>query len=238
MDLNTINEEWFQEQLGAAEIDMPELVLVFIEMANAERGNEADGWAQTLFQKFSESGDAVQALLALEWLAIRGAVTDVKTAVEKLLSNDRNALKMIEPAGFSDKKVTLEECFKRLTHLRALKVGMLCYNATWGFGIVEHIDYFYQQLEVDFERKGEHEMAFSYASHALEALAEDHILAIKHNNPAELERMIKEEPAEVVRITLRSYGGMPVTRLQETLTPSVLPDAKWKKFWEGTYEVA
>jgi transcription elongation GreA/GreB family factor len=233
MDLNTINEEWFQEQLGAAEIDMPELVLVFTEMAKADRGEEADGWAQTLFQKFSENEDVDQALLALEWLATRGALSDVQGALKKLLSKDRNALKLIEPSGFSDKKVALAECFKRLTHLRALKVGMLCYNATWGFGIVEHIDYFYQQLEVDFERKGEHEMAFSYAAHALEALAEDHILAIKHNNPTELERMIKEEPAEVVRITLRSYGGMPITRLQETLTPSVLPDAAWKKFWEG-----
>ena len=29
---------------------------------------------------------------------------------------------------------------------------MLCYNATWGFGVVEHIDYFYQQLEIDFEQ--------------------------------------------------------------------------------------
>lgn len=231
MDLNTVNEEWFLGQLEAAEIDVAELVLVFAEMANAERGDEADGWAQTLFQKFSEADDIDNALLVLEWLGGRGSLTDVKGSVEKLLSKDRNALKMIEPAGFGG-KVPVAECFKRLCHLRSLKTGMLCYNATWGFGVVEHIDYFYQQLEVDFERKGEHEMAFSYAAHALESLRDEHILAIKHNNPTELERMIKEEPAEVVRITLRSYGGMPVARLQEALTPSVLPEAGWKKFWE------
>jgi len=230
MDLDAINEEWFTGKLAESEMDSSELVLTFTEMAKAERGNEAAEWAQTLFQKFAEADDIDRALEILAWLAQNGSLGDAKGAVKKLLSKDRNALKMIEPAGF-DGRLPVAECFKRLAYLRALKIGMLCYNATWGFGIVEHIDYFYQQLEIDFERKGEHEMAFSYAAEALEALTDEHILAIKHNNPAELERLIKKEPAEVVRATLRSYGAMSVTRLQETLTPSVFPEAGWKKFW-------
>ncbi|MEN7973190.1 MAG: GreA/GreB family elongation factor [Verrucomicrobiota bacterium] len=231
MDLNAINEEWFLGQLEAAELNVAELVSVFTEMEEAERGEEAGGWAQTLFQKCAEAGDIEQALLVLEWLAaVRGLVDDVKGAAEKLLSHDQNAVKMIVPAGFGG-KVPVAECFRRLRHLRSLKTGMLCYNSTWGFGVIEDIDYFYQNIEVDFERKGEHEMAFSYAAEALEILTEDHILAINHNQPEELARLIKEEPAEVVRITLRSYGPMSVTRLQETLSPSIIPDAAWKKFW-------
>ena len=230
MDLDAINEEWFTGKLAEGEIDSTELVLTFTEMAQAERGNEAAEWAQTLFQTLAENDDIDHALAVLAWLSKNGSLDDAKGAVEKLLSKDRNALKMVEPAGFGG-PLPMAECFKRLAYLRALKVGMLCYNPTWGFGIVEHIDYFYQQLEVDFERKGEHEMAFSYAAEALEALTDDHILAIKHNNPAELERLIKKEPAEVARITLRSYGAMSVTRLQEILTPSVFPEAGWKKFW-------
>ncbi|MEN8253911.1 MAG: GreA/GreB family elongation factor [Verrucomicrobiota bacterium] len=231
MDLNEINEEWFLGQLEAAEMDAAGLVSVFTEMDKADRGEEADGWAQMLFQKCAEANDIDRAMLVLEWLAtVRKSVEDVKSSVEKLLSRDQNALKMVEPAGFGG-RMPEAECFKRLRHLRSLKIGMLCYNSTWGFGIVEHIDYFYRNIEIDFERKGEHEMAFSYAVEALEALAEDHILAIKHSQPAELERLIKEDPAEVVRITLRSYGPMSVTRLQETLEPSIIPDNGWKKFW-------
>ena len=230
MDLNAINEEWFLGQIEPAEVDVPGLVSVFTEMAKADRGAEADGWAGTLFQQLAEKDDIDQALLVLEWLAVvRKSLGDVKGSVEKLLSKDRNALKMIEPAGFGE--MTAAKSFKRLFHLRALKTGMLCYNATWGFGIVEHIDYFYQQLEIDFARKGEHEMAFSYAAEALEVLDDKHILAIKHNQPEEIERMIKEEQAEVVRITLRSYGPMPIARLQETLSPSIVSEAGWKKFW-------
>jgi transcription elongation GreA/GreB family factor/tetratricopeptide (TPR) repeat protein len=232
MDLNAINEEWFLGQLEATEIDVPELVLVLTKLARAERADEADAWGQLLFQKFAENDEIDQALLVLEWLAtVRGSLGDGKSAVEKLLSKDRNALKMIEPAGFGG-TIPVAECFRRLRHLRALKVGMLCHNATWGFGVIEHIDNFYQQLEIDFENKGDHEMAFSYAAEALEILDDDHLLAIKHNHPAELERMIKEEPAEVVRATLRSYGNMPVVRLQETLSPAIIPEAGWKKFWD------
>jgi len=230
MDLEGINEEWFTNKLAETETDGSELLAVFTEMVQADRSSEATEWAQILFQKFTENNQIDAAITTLAWLAECGALDDAEGAVRKLLGKDRNALKMIEPAGFGG-KLPVAECFKRLAYLRALKPGMLCYNATWGFGIVEHIDYFYQQLEIDFTRKGEHEMAFSYAAEALEALSDDHILAIKHKNPTELDRMIKEEPAEVIRITLRSYGEMPVTRLQETLSPSVIPETVWKKFW-------
>ena len=232
MDLNAINEEWFLGRLDSADLEVPELLEIFTALAEAERGAEAIGWAQQLFQKLAETEAVDPALQTLAWLAGRGPLVDAKESIEKLLSKDRNALKMIEPAGFGG-KIPLAECFTRLSYLRSLKVGMLCYNSTWGFGIIDDIDYFYQQLEIDFDRKGEHEMAFSYAAEALEVLAEDHILSIKHNQTAELDRMIKEEPAEVVKITLRSYGNMPVARLQSALTGSVLPESGWKKFWEG-----
>ena len=51
MDLNAINEEWFLGQLEAAEIDASGLVSVFTEMDKADRGEEAAGWGQILFQK-------------------------------------------------------------------------------------------------------------------------------------------------------------------------------------------
>ena len=231
MELDAITEEWFLGALESTESDVPGLLAVFNAMSRAGRGDEADGWAQLLFQKRAADNDTDNALRVLEWLAVvRNSVEDVRGSVEKLLSRDANALKMIEPAGFGG-RLPEAECFRRLYHLRALKIGTLCYNPTWGCGTVEDIDYFYQNIEVDFETRGEHEMAFSYAAEALEILADDHLLAIRHRQPAELEQLIREEPAEVVRIALRSYGPMPVTRLQETLSPSILPEADWKKFW-------
>jgi transcription elongation GreA/GreB family factor len=233
MDLKTVNEEWFMGQLESDDPGVTELVEVFGEMAEKGRGSEADEWARMLFDRLADGDKIDQALEVLEWQsAVRHKVKDPKGAVETLCSKDRNALKLIEPAGFGG-GVPVDECFRRLRHLRSLKTGQLCYNETWGFGIIEYVDFFYQQLEIDFEGKGEHEMAFNYAAEALDVLDEKHILAIKHNDPAALDRLIKDDPAEVVRMALRNYGSMSVARLIEKLVPSVMPEAAWKKFWEG-----
>lgn len=232
MDLESVNEEWIVGLAGGG-IDKDELFVVLNGLVDAGRANEADSGAQQLFAKLAEEDKVDDALAVLSWMSgVRGTVADTKDVLEKLLSKNRNDVRMVEPAGFGGSLSTLE-CFKRLAYLRSLETGMLCYNETWGFGIIEDIDHFYGQIEIDFERKGEHEMAFSYAAEALEILDDEHILAIKHNNPAELERMVKKEPGEVVKAALRSYGQMSVTRLMEKLIPSILPEAGWKKFWEG-----
>ncbi|MDF7806841.1 GreA/GreB family elongation factor [Pontiellaceae bacterium B12219] len=230
MDLEAINEEWIVG-LAGGEINKEELFQALNGLVEAERSVEADNGAAALYQALAEAERVDDALVVLSWIGGRGKTGDVSGILKKLLSKDRNALRMIEPAGF-DGNLPLSTCFERLAFLRSLKTGMLCYNETWGFGVIEDIDHFYAMIEIDFDRKGEHEMAFSYAAEALEVLDDDHILAIKHNNPEELARMIKEEPAEVVKAALRSYGNLSITRLMEKMIPSLMPEAKWKKFWE------
>ncbi|MCF7848980.1 MAG: GreA/GreB family elongation factor [Kiritimatiellales bacterium] len=236
-DLSTVNEEWFLGQLEAVEIDAPGLVDVFTEMAEADRGAEADEWAALLRDTLMARDDISQALHVLRWQALaRGTVDDLKGTLEKMLSKHRNERKLIEPAGFGT-TTPVKECFERLRHLRSLKKKMLCYNKTWGFGIITRVDHFYQRVEIDFELKGDHELAFNYAAEALDVLTNDHILAIKHKTPEVLQQMVSENPAEVVRITLRSYGPLSVPQLQEMLVPSVLAEADWKKFWDSARKV-
>ena len=231
MDLESINEEWIVGLVGG-EINKDELFEALNGLVAADRPVEADNGAQELFQKLADADQVDGALVVLSWLAARGKVEDVAAALKKLFSKDRNAVRMVEPAGFGG-KLPVATCFERLCFLRSLKTGLLCYNETWGFGIIDDIDHFYAQLEIDFERKGEHEMSFSYAAEALDLLDDEHIMAIKHKNPSELERMMKEEPAEVIKSALRSYGNMSITRLTEKMVPSILPEAGWKKFWEA-----
>lgn len=233
MDLNSMNEEWFLLELEADAVDASALIEAFGRLVEAGREHEADEWAQMLFQKLVDAEDEDQALLVLEWLGgARGVVSDAEASVKKLFSKSRKALKLIEPAGFGG-NIPVIECFRRLRFLRSLKCGMLCYNETWGLGVIEEIDSFYLKLEIDFMGKGGHEMAFNYAAEALEILDDEHILTIKNKQPAELERLIAEDPAEVVRMALRSYGSMSVSRLIEKLVPAIVPEAGWKKFWES-----
>ena len=231
MDLSKFDEAWFSKQLEGEEVLLDEVLDIFSKMNQNERGEEAETWAQMLFQRFTERDDLDSALMVLEWLALNRGVEQPAESVKRLFSKDRSALKMIEPAGFGKKP--LAEAFRRVRFLRALREGMLCYNATWGFGVIEDIDSFYQQIEVRFERKGEHELSFSYAAEALEILDDEHVLAIRHKRPEEIERLLKEDPAEIICLALKSYGPMPIARLQEMISPSIVPEAQWKKFWAG-----
>ena len=42
----------------------------------------------------------------------------------------------------------------------------------------------------------------------------------------------KNQPADIVRTCLRSYGPLTVVQLQSTLVPRLMPEAEWKEFWE------
>ena len=124
------------------------------------------------------------------------------------------------------------ECFRRLDLLLALHPKALCLDKTWGFGMVRRVDFFYGRVEIDFEHKPDHSLSLAYAAEALELLSEDHLLARQHRNPDEVVRLVREQPAEIVRLALRSYGPMTAAQLQETLTPRLMPAEDWKKFWD------
>jgi len=139
---------------------------------------------------------------------------------------------LVYSAGFEE-EIPLPECFRRLELLRALKPGTLCYDATWGAGTVHGTDGFYKKVTIDFEKRRGHDLSYAYAAETLKLLNDDHLLARKLRDPQALQALIASDPAEVVRITLRSFGDMPVAALQEVLVPRLMPESGWKTFWDA-----
>ncbi len=190
-------------------------------------------WGELLKDTLIDRKLLDEAVVAYEWLALKQGTSPAIAQKELLhiLATSRKEQKFIEPAF--EKASSTEEAFLRLRHLRAMKKGMLCYNKTWGFGIVNRVDPFYQKVEVAFEKKGDHELAFSYAADALDVLTDDHLMAIRHNTPDEFIRLMKENPAEIIRITLRSYGPLSLNLIQDHFMPDLIAtEADWKKFWD------
>jgi transcription elongation GreA/GreB family factor len=143
---------------------------------------------------------------------------------------------MLQNVGFQD-DVPLDECFRRLQVLRALRPGILCYDSTWGGGKVRKVDWFYKRVDIDFENKPEHHMSFGYAGETLRILDDDHLLARKMKDPEALQQLVLEDAPEVVRIALRSLGPMPIARLQEELVPRIVAEKDWKRFWDAARKV-
>lgn len=229
-----LTEEQLLAQLEAETVPCADLLEQLDALCADGKEVRAIEWAELLKDTLIDRKLLDEAVAAYEWIALKQGTSPAIAQKELLhiLATSRKEQKFIEPAF--EKASSTEEAFLRLRHLRAMKKGMLCYNKTWGFGIISRVDPFYQKVEVAFEKKGDHELAFSYAAEALDVLTDDHLMAIRHNTPDEFIRLMNENPAEIIRITLRSYGPLSLNLIQDHFMPDLIAtEAEWKKFWDA-----
>ncbi|MDD3275936.1 MAG: GreA/GreB family elongation factor [Kiritimatiellales bacterium] len=228
-----LTEEQLLAQLEAETVPCADLLEQLEALCADGKEVRAIEWGELMKDTLIDRKLLDEAVAAYEWLALKQGTSPAIAQKELLhiLATSRKEQKFIEPAF--EKASSTEEAFLRLKHLRSMKKGMLCYNKTWGFGIIGRVDAFYQKVEVEFEKKGDHELAFSYAAASLEVLTDDHLMAVRHNNPDEFIRLLKENPAEVIRMTLRSYGPLSLNQIQDHFMPDLIDtEAAWKKFWD------
>lgn len=229
-------EEWFLAALEAQPLPFDSLVAVLQTLAESNRTSLANEWAELVQDALVQQRDRdrMAALMTAE-LGWRAADSGFKTFCHKALQavfRNRADKAMVAGAGFDDAN-DVTTCMVRLNRLLALRPGALVLDGTWGFGVVKKCDDFYMKVVIDFDGKPQHAMTFAYAAESLTLLAEDHILTLRHRDPAELVRRVNEEAAEVVRMVLRSYGDMPAVRLREILEDGIVDPAAWKTFWNG-----
>ncbi len=145
-------------------------------------------------------------------------------------TKDRMLLAKTESVLFGKEKPVT--CLKRLELLVALVPGAVCYDKTWGYGVVKKLDDFYKRIVVDFDQKSDHAMAFSYAAQALKLIDEKHILSIRHANLAAFDEKCRKKAGEVVTMALNSFGPLSVLQLELEMKNGVLPaGVEWKSFW-------
>lgn len=121
----------------------------------------------------------------------------------------------------------------RLSVLQALKPGVYVSSQSWGFGQVKSLDTFYGKVIIDFEGKKGHAMSLAVAGQNLEVANDEHLMTRYLKNRDAILDMAKHHPAELVRLTLQSYGPMSVQRLSERLISAGLVKAQdWKAFWD------
>ncbi len=232
----SVSEEWILEQLEADEPDVTALLQAIDTALEDGRKDTAETWAQLALDAFAERGDYDTALAALARLYGESKSGErrkecIRTATG-ILSRDREKRRMIENSGF-DQNIPVVECIRRLRLLCSLKPGKFCYDATWGQGIITRVDIFYHRVEIDFERKREHQLSLSYAAETLELLSPDHFLSLCHTAPEKVLAMSTEAPAELVRLVIASMGAMTPEALHTELVPRAIPESKWKTFWSS-----
>lgn len=230
-------EEWFLGGLSEENGPIAEMMSVLLFLAENGDVDSADEWAGLLQEVLVERKE--QPLL-VDLLIMRSCWRDqgeefrvvCRNVVSEIL-HERNAASFITSAGFDDAKIPTGECLRRFKILSSVKKGSLCYEKTWGFGVVKRVDDFYEKVIIDFDRKKEHSMSFAYTGETIKLLDESHILAIKYRNPDEMAALVSKNPGEVVRMAIRSFGCLSPVKLKELLAELISPDSDWKIFWDN-----
>ena len=154
----------------------------------------------------------------------------VRDALKKT-TKDRLLLSFLDGAGFGEKP--FDKAMVSLEKLVGFQEGALVLSKAWGLGKVKRLDYFYKRITVDFKVKKGHQFTYAAAVDMLEGAPEGHILVLRESDPAAFDAMLKEKPAEFVKAVLKSYGDMPITRLEDVCVANGFVKAvNWKKFWE------
>lgn len=154
----------------------------------------------------------------------------VKDALKKT-TKDRLLLSFLDGVGFEGR--ALDESLVRLEKLVGFKAGTLVLSKAWGLGTVKKLDYFYRRITVDFKTKKGHQFTYDAAIDMLESAPEGHILVLRQADPAAFEAMLKDRPGEFIKAVLKSYGDMPITRLEDVcIANGFVKSVNWKSYWD------
>ncbi len=122
--------------------------------------------------------------------------------------------------------------------LDQLKPGTFCLHKSWGFGQVHGWNLLLNQIVIDFQTKKQHVMQPKYATDSVQPLREDHILVRKALDPGALKAQASSDIPAFFETLLSSFGGkITPGQIQRVLTPDLLPEAEFKKWWDNAKKV-
>ena len=163
--------------------------------------------------------------------------TGVRDALKKT-TKDRLLLSFLDGVEFGARP--LDESLVRLEKLVYLvskkpgDAGALVLSKAWGLGKVKSVDDFYKRVTVDFRTKRGHQFAYAAACDMLEPAPDGHILVKREVDPAGFEKLLKENPGDFIVEVIKSFGDMPIVRLEDVCVQNgFVKSVNWKKFWDA-----
>ena len=191
-------------------------------------GAKKDEWILAALQAFAETEDFNAAYrLVSEFKSELGAKPkgDAVRELLKKSTKDRLVTSFINSVGFGVRPFA--ESVGRLGRLLSFQPGTRVLNAAWGLGKITELDAFYRRVKVDFRTRRNHQLTFDAACETLVLAPEDHILVTADADRPRVQEMLDKRPGEFVKEMLRSFGNMPVTRLESSWrSPRVAP-SRW-----------
>jgi transcription elongation GreA/GreB family factor len=228
------NEAGFLALLEQKPLPVNDL-LTCIRVCEASDKAKAGEWTLMLVQELTDNADFAGLYLTVKnrvgQLAPAWKTAGILNALRKA-TKDRLVSALLDSADFGQEP--LDVSFRRLDRLLALKPGTLVIDPAWGLGTVKRLDDFYKRVTIDFAGKANHAMSFAAAGGTLDRAPHNHLLTLRHTDPQGVAAMAAKQPGELVKCALRSFGDMPIAKLETTLTEQgFVAPANWKGFWDA-----
>jgi transcription elongation factor GreA len=134
-------------------------------------------------------------------------------------------------AGLADRMKPLGPALERFDRIAAIPPGQAVIHASFGPGRISGNDG--DVVLVDFSGRPGHRMPYDAARRTLSPISEEDLRLMGATDPAKLERLRNEEPAEILTRALMSLGGeADAKKLKLFLVGSnLVPAAEWTAFW-------
>lgn len=225
----------FLDLLEKKPLPVAELLTLIETCTLIENEKKSAEWVTMLMQELTEQNNFAGLYLVIKNRCVHGSTKINATSIRDLLkktNKDRLISAFIDTAGFGVR--SLDDSFRCLDLLLALTPGTWVIDPTWGFGITKRLDDFYQRATIDFINKPNHTMTFTSICDNITRAPQDHLLTLCHTDPEAVKNMVAVQPGEVVKRALRSFGNMPLQKLEELLTRHhIVEPTHWKNFWEA-----
>lgn len=156
----------------------------------------------------------------------------IRTLAPQAFPSADGILDLLGRSGILDPQIRTETSIKQLETLLEFAPGYRVLHASWGIGRVVLNDG--DTLVVDFKETRNHRMKLTLARRALQVVPEDDLRVVQIDQPDELKRLIREQPAEVVVRALRMTKGEASTQdLRRTLTGyGIVSTGSWTSWWK------
>lgn len=200
---------------------------------------KASEWTVLLLTALQEAGDFMGA-----WRVVSARKDGLEQklqpiAVRNILrssTKDRMTIAFIDTVFPTNESghalLPLKESLARLERLLLFPVGAMVLHQAWGVGEVKRLDAFYRRMTVDFYGRRGHQLSFQAACETLVPPPEGHILVTQKADPARIAKMLAETPGEFAKEMLKSFGDMPVSRLEELCSQfGFVKKENFKAFW-------
>ena len=191
-------------------------------------------------ERASRAGETLAALRATTLSAIEAGGAAAAEAFRPLLVSalrqgpgrelpDVEAV--IDASGIADPERPLPEALERFDAIAVLPPRGAVHHGSFGTGRVVSDDA--EHVLIDFPKSKGHRMPYAAARRTLTPVPEHDLRVLQLEQPEELARLRRDEPAEVLARALPSLGGAgDAQKLKVFLVGSgLVPPAEWNTFW-------